>query len=270
MSLIGEERKEFIMNLLYAQGKVHTLDLAEKLEVSSETVRRYLETLEAENKLKRVYGGAVQLEFGREEPSYGSRAVIRLEEKKRIGRAAASLVQDKEVIILDDGTTALQMVEFLTLKRGLTVLTGSIPIMTRLLDYKSKNQFDGEIIFIGGRVNAMHSRASGALSQRFMESMQADKAFIVADGIHPDKGVTSYDDERGLLARTFMKQSNQSVILCDHSKLGAGHFFKIGGFEEFDVVVSDAPYPDAWGEAVERSGAQWHVANGEGSAHGAE
>lgn len=81
MSLVGEERKDFILNLLNLEGKVKTGELVDKLKVSSETIRRYLEELEEENKLKRVYGGAVKYNLHREEASHIKREVTRAEEK---------------------------------------------------------------------------------------------------------------------------------------------------------------------------------------------
>lgn len=76
MSLIGEERKQFILQLLNSRGKVRTNELVEKLQVSAESIRRYLEELEAENKLKRVYGGAIKLNIDRVEPSLLTREVL--------------------------------------------------------------------------------------------------------------------------------------------------------------------------------------------------
>ncbi|CAN7430986.1 DeoR/GlpR family DNA-binding transcription regulator [Paenibacillus sp. LjRoot56] len=102
MSLIGEERKDYILNQLNLEGKVKTNELVESLGVSSESIRRYLEELEEENKLKRVYGGAVKINLSREEPSQLKREVLYAEEKRKIGRAAATLVEDNEVIFIDD------------------------------------------------------------------------------------------------------------------------------------------------------------------------
>ncbi|MCS7460964.1 DeoR/GlpR family DNA-binding transcription regulator [Paenibacillus doosanensis] len=262
MSLNGEERKQTILNLLQIQGKVRTPELVEQLEVSAETVRRYLEELEFENKLKRVYGGAIRIHFEREEPSHFKREVLHAEEKRRIGRAAADFVQDKDVIVLDDGTTALHMIEFLLGKQGITVLVSSVPALNLLIDYKNKGMFSGEIVFIGGRVNAAHYRVRGAAAQHFMSSFHVDKAFVVADGIRLDKGITSYDDERGLLSRMFLKQADQAIVLGDHSKIGSAHFFKMADLSEVDMIISDAAPPAEWREKLAEQGIHW-VAAGE-------
>ncbi len=158
MSLVGEERKDVILNTLNLEGKVKTFELVEKLKVSSETVRRYLEELEAENKLKRVYGGAVKINLAREEPPHLKREELYADEKKRIGRAAASLVEDNDVIFIDDGTTTQQMIHFLLNKKNITVLAFSAPALYLLIDYKNKELFSGDVYFIGGKVNASQAR----------------------------------------------------------------------------------------------------------------
>ncbi|MFD1955244.1 DeoR/GlpR family DNA-binding transcription regulator [Paenibacillus thailandensis] len=260
MSLAGEERKQIILELLQLNGKVRTPELVQELDVSSETVRRYLEELEHEKKLKRVYGGAVKINVEREEPAYVNREVRQAEEKRLIGRAAAALVQDHDTIAVDDGTTTLQMIDSLVTKKNLTLLVSSVYTLNLLLGYKNRNIFDGEIVFIGGRVNTKHYRTSGSLAMEFMSNFHVDKSFLVADGLQIDHGVTSYDDERGILARTFMKQANQTIVLADHTKIGTNHFYKFADFKEIDMIVSDVSPPKAWKSKLEEQDVHWIVA----------
>ncbi|WP_422657791.1 DeoR/GlpR family DNA-binding transcription regulator [Paenibacillus sp. EC2-1] len=260
MSLVGEERKQIILNLLQLQGKVRTLELVTKFEVSSETIRRYLEELESTNKLKRVYGGAIKINVDREEPSFFNREVKQAAEKRLIGQAAAALVQDKDIVILDDGTTTLQMVDILVLKKGLTVLVSSVYTLNMLIAYKNQGIFDGEIVFIGGRVNAKHYRTSGSLAKHFMANFHVDKAFLVADGLNLDGSVTSYDDERGMLSRMFMKQAKQTIVLADHTKIGTNHYCRIADMGEVDIVVSNIAPPPEWQLLLDDKGLHWIVA----------
>lgn len=183
MSLIGEKRKQFILNQLNAKGHVKTFELVAELGVSSETVRRYLEELESENRLKRKYGGAIKINLGAEEPSYLKREVLHAEEKRRIGQAAAALVEDNDIIFIDDGTTPLQMIAYLTNKTHLTVLTMSMPALHALVEYQNKGLFTGDIYFIGGKVNVKHSRVSGSIAEKMASLFHVDKAFVSIDGI---------------------------------------------------------------------------------------
>ncbi|MBB3110685.1 DeoR/GlpR family transcriptional regulator of sugar metabolism [Paenibacillus phyllosphaerae] len=260
MSLAGEERKQTILDMLQLQGKVRTPELVARLDVSSETVRRYLEELEMEKKLKRVYGGAVKINVEREEPAYVQREVLQAEEKKRIGRAAASLIQDQDVIVIDDGTTTLQMIDSLVLRKQLTVLVTSVHTLNLLMGYKNRGVFDGELVLIGGRVNTKHYRTSGSLAMHFMNNFYVDKAFIVADGLQIDTGVTAYEDERAMLSRMFMKQAKQSIVLADHTKIGTTHYCKIADLEEMDIVISDIAPPREWQARLQEKDIHWLIA----------
>ncbi|MFC5653808.1 DeoR/GlpR family DNA-binding transcription regulator [Paenibacillus solisilvae] len=257
MSLIGEERKDYILNTLNLEGKIRTSDLVDHLKVSSETIRRYMEELEEQNKLKRVYGGAVKINLTREEPSHFKREVIHADEKRKIGRAAASLVEDNDVIFIDDGSTTQQLIHYLHNKKNITVLTISAPVMYLLVDYQNKGLFSGDIYFIGGKVNAKHSRVSGSLAEKMVEHFFADKAFLSIDGIMLEKGISTFDAERGQLVRQMMSHAKQSIIMSDHSKIGSVQFYKISDVKDVDIIVSDVQAPVEWNIYLEEKDVSW-------------
>ncbi|BBI35933.1 DeoR/GlpR family DNA-binding transcription regulator [Cohnella abietis] len=246
MSLIGEERKDYILQQLNLEGKVKTYDLVEKLKVSSEMIRRYLEELEEDNKLKRVYGGAIKINVAREEPIYFKREVLFSEEKRRIGRAAASLVEDNDVVFIDDGTTTLQIIDYLLNKKNITVLTISVAGLYMLIDYNNRGLFNGEIYFIGGKIDSSQSRSSGTFAEKMVESFYADKAYISIDGMMVDKGITGFDVQRGQLARKMIERSKQTIVVTDQSKFGQMQFFKIADLKEIDLIISDISAPKEW------------------------
>lgn len=259
MSLVGEERKEVIIHLLNYAGKVRTNELVEKLQVSSETIRRYLEELESEKKLKRVYGGAVKINYDREEPSHLTREVSHAEEKKQIGRAAAKLVQDNDAIVIDDGTTTLHMLSYLINKKNLKILTISVPALNVLMDYLNRELFTGEVYFIGGKVQSKHFRTVGTLAEKMMQNFFVDKAFISIDGILAHKGITSYDADKAMLGRRFIEHSQEIIVLTDHSKIGISTFYKVADLKEIDSVISDVPAPKEWRHELDQRGVNWIV-----------
>ncbi|MEC0230087.1 DeoR/GlpR family DNA-binding transcription regulator [Paenibacillus alba] len=261
MSLIGEERKDYILNQLNLEGKVKTNDLVDNLNVSSETVRRYLEELEDENKLKRVYGGAVKINLSREEPSQLKREVLHAEAKRMIGRAAAQLVEDNDVIFIDDGTTTLHTIDYLLNKKNLTVLTISIPALYLLIDYKNKELFSGDIYFLGGKVNALHSRVAGSMAEQMVEHFYADKAFLSVDGMMIGRGITGFDEGKGRMTQQFMKHAKQNIVLSDQSKFGLVQFYKIADLKEIDIIVSDVPVPKEWEPNLVAKNVTWITAN---------
>lgn len=260
MSLVGEDRKNYILKQLNLLGKVETSNLAAELNVSLETIRRYLEELEKKGKLTRIYGGAVKLNPEHEEPPHLQREITFIEEKKRIGKAAAQLVQDNDIIAIDEGTTTLQMAEYLFYKKNLTILTSSIPLLNLLISFRQNEYLTGSIFFIGGRVNPVHMRVAGSIAEKMMEYFHVDKAFISAEGILIKKGITSYDPDKALLTRKYVENSEETIALLDHSKIGVSKFYKIADVQEIDAVVSDAPPPEGWQEELEQKGIRWIVA----------
>ncbi|MBX9975064.1 DeoR/GlpR family DNA-binding transcription regulator [Cytobacillus firmus] len=247
MSLLAEERKKRIIDLIEKDGQVKVIDLAKDFEVSTETVRRYLEELEFEKKLKKVYGGAVKVEPDIIEPSMFEREILRIEEKKRIGRKAASLIKEGEVIFIDEGSTTLQMVSSLKDLSDVTVITNSFPVASMLMGYDNKQLFKGETIFLGGYVRSKHFRASGSLAESMAKEFYVDKAFIAIDGVHPESGITSFDLEKRLLSKIFINNANETIVLVDHSKLGVKANYKIESIKLIDYILSDTPMPRDWG-----------------------
>jgi DeoR family transcriptional regulator, fructose operon transcriptional repressor len=260
MSLEGEQRKEHILNVIETDGKVKTDDLVKHFSVSSETIRRYLEELEGEKKLRKVYGGAVRIEITQDEPSHLTREVLRAEEKKRIGRAAATLIQDGEIIFIDEGTTTLQMAEHLTGKKGITVITNSVPVLSRFLLLDQKDIFHCELIFIGGRLEMKHLRVVGSIAEQMLDKLQADKAFITIDGVSLRKGFTAISVDKACLSRRMLNHARQGIVVADDSKLGIDRFYKIADLKEVHAFVCNRDMPSEWQQQVANDKIRWIVA----------
>ncbi|MDT8715987.1 DeoR/GlpR transcriptional regulator [Clostridium sp. 19966] len=261
MSLVGEERKKYILHVLDTKGKVKVNSLAEELKVSTETIRRHLEELEKENKLKKVYGGAVKISFEKEEPPYYERSIRYLEEKRKIGQKAAELIYDNEVIAIDVGTTTLQIIKHLAGKKNLTILTNSIAVLTELVDYINKGIFTGKILFIGGEINTKQLSVSGSISEKFMENFYIDKAFIAIGGISIDYGITGYEPNECMLSKKIIENVKQVIVLSDHSKIGVRNYFQIAKLDDIDVIVCDEAYPIEWEEKLNYKDVKWITAD---------
>ncbi|WP_345243906.1 DeoR/GlpR family DNA-binding transcription regulator [Pontibacillus salipaludis] len=256
MSLVAEERKRKIVQLLNDKGKVRVNELAEMLNVSTETIRRHLDDLESEHKLKKVYGGAIRVQLETELPHY-ERTSIRTSEKQVIGRLAAEQVQDHNVIVIDEGSTPLQMIPFLTHKNNLTIMTSSVPALNLLIDYKKKQLIDARVIFIGGEVDADHLRVSGPIAEKIMNDFYVDKAFIATDGVDVRYGITSYDPNKAMFTRKLIEHADETFILADHSKIGQRTYAKMSNLEEIFAVVSDQSAPPNWLGDLEHYQTEW-------------
>ncbi|WMT40121.1 DeoR/GlpR family DNA-binding transcription regulator [Paenibacillus sp. D2_2] len=147
MSLTYEERRQTILAQLSKEGKVQVHDLAGIFNVSTETIRRDLDRLEKEGKLRKVYGGAVQTRSEWIEPTFMKRSQMHHAEKQSIGRLAASLVREGETILLDNGTTTLEIMRELKHRADVTVITNSVPVLTSALE-----DFQGKSFLLVGRL----------------------------------------------------------------------------------------------------------------------
>lgn len=260
MSIVGEERKRHILNVLEVKGKVKVGSLAKELQVSTETIRRHLEELESEKKLRKVYGGAIKISFEKEEPPHFKRAEYYSKEKNLIGKKAAELVNDNEIILIDVGTTTIQMIKYLEGRKNLTILTTSIPALNMLVGCINKGSFTGKIIFTGGEINTKQWTVSGGISEKFIDSFYLDKSFISPGGLCLDNGVTAYEVNEALLSTKIMKNSKEAIILSDHSKLGVRNYIKISDLDDVDIIVCDTEPPHEWKKELEEKDITWIVA----------
>ncbi len=257
MSISGEERKRIILEQLNVHRKVKVDDLASQFRVSTETVRKYLNELEALNKLKKVYGGAVKIAYEEGELPYKVREIANISAKRAIALEASRLIEDNDIIALDEGSTPLQMIEYIVCKKNLTVVTCSLPMLSALCDLVLRGVFDGRIIFMGGIVSAKHLRVSGTITEAFMDSIYVNKAFISVDGVSADGCVSSFDADKSLLSRKMMMNAQYKYVLCDHSKLKVRTFYKICDVQELTGIICDTEPDETWIDNLEKYNILW-------------
>jgi DeoR family fructose operon transcriptional repressor len=257
MSVLAEERKLIIMESLKLDGKVMVIPLAQRLDVSAETVRRDLQVLEKEGQLKRVYGGAIQSTFKNDEAPYNLRQSMLPHEKRAIGRRAAELIQDGSTIVIDVGTTTLELAQAIRERKRLTILTNSLPVATALLESISRNVFSGKVIILGGEANPNQRSISGRLCEQMMQQFHVDQAFLSVGGISISNGGTDYDFNEAAMSRVFAEAAQEVVVLADHSKLGITTFAHIIPLEKTDIIISSQEAPNDWVSDIERSGVLW-------------
>ncbi|WP_042345522.1 DeoR/GlpR family DNA-binding transcription regulator [Bacillus massiliigorillae] len=260
MSVAGEERKKKILEILDEEGKAKVAELAVKLKVTTETIRRYLEELAQEEKLKKVYGGAVKVSFYHDEPSAIEREILYADEKKRIGKKAASLINDNEVIAIDDGSTTMQLAKHLCNKSNVTIITNSVTALSVLMENHYHQYFTGRIIFLGGEINSTHYRTAGAITLDMIDDFFVDKYFIATDGLSIDRGITSYDSTKGLFTRKMIEHADKSFILLDHSKIGHETHFRIADMSVIDTIICDKHSPLNWVNCLEKNKINWIIA----------
>jgi len=249
------------MELIEAHEKVTVDHLADTFDVSRETIRRYLNELEAKGKLKKVYGGAIKVSYGKIEPAYTERETKYTAEKSIIGKKAAELIQPNELIFIDEGSTTLQIVPHLLGIQALTIITNSFSIINLLMEYEKQHAFKGKIIFLGGEVNSLHQRVCGTFSEKMLEHFYVDKAFISIDGMTADHGITSLDAAKATLSSRIIAMAKDSCVVADHSKIGVRDYFKIAELKDIDYIICDKQPPASWQSYLKKNHTSWITAN---------
>lgn len=233
------------------------IPLSDHLEVSPETIRRDLFALENEGKLKRVYGGAIKPTFHNGEAPYTLRQTLHPEEKRAIGQRAAELIQDGSTIVIDVGTTTLELAQAIQGKKGLTVLTNSLPVASALLESINRSAFTGKVIILGGEANPEQRSISGTLCEQMMSQFHVDQAFLSVGGISLANGITDFDFNEAAVSRVFAASAQEVIVLADHSKLGITTFARIIPLGQADIIISSQESPDEWAQEIKRGGVQW-------------
>jgi DeoR/GlpR family transcriptional regulator of sugar metabolism len=232
---MSNKRYEIILKLLQENGQVSSLALSERFGVSMETIRRDLQFLEREGHLMRVHGGALAKSQTGIEPNYRSRVVKNLEEKQRIGRAAAALVADDETLIIDVGTTTLELAKALRSKNNLTVITNAIPVVLALEENPS-----ARVLMLGGTVRGGELSSAGPFAEQMVNAFCVDKVFLGIGGIDLAKGITDYHMAEANLRRHFIQLGDKVIGLADYSKFGVTALNRICNVKALDYLVTDS------------------------------
>jgi DeoR/GlpR family transcriptional regulator of sugar metabolism len=231
-------RHQLILESLQQQSEVQVSALAAELDCSEMTVRRDLEALERIGGLRRVHGGAVRMYLSAEEAPYGIRALENTETKAAIGAAAADLLAEGETVILDGGSTAMEVARALR-NRRLTVM----PLALRPVF-----ELDGcagiKLLLPGGEVRASELSLIGSLTECAFSELRFDTFVMGICGIDPKAGVTTHLLSEAAVKRAAAKTSRRVIAVADGSKLGQVAFGHVCNLADLDIVVTDAAADD--------------------------
>lgn len=233
MKMFAEERKAKILEILNTSYRIEVNDLTEELQVSESTIRRDLQDLEQAGLLKRTHGGAVKLENTSFEPTMDEKELTNIEEKIEIGKRAASFIQDNDTVILDAGTTTLQIAKNIQAK-NVTVLTNSMLIALELL-----NNREVEVIIAGGHARREIVSIVGPITDKIIRSFRVDKAFVGTNGITIEDGCTTPNVDEAYTKSIMIQSAKETYIVADHSKFGKVSFARIAELDEIDGIITD-------------------------------
>lgn len=235
-----EERKRFIIEKLNSSRQVEVIDIMDAFQVSAITARRDLMQLEKEGLLVRTHGGAIrhQNNVKRKVFSYDQKAVLNRERKEYIAGLAVSLIQEGDVIFIDSGSTLYYLTAHLKNFQHLTVITNSLPVAGELLTYTNIR-----INLIGGEADPERMAVYGLVAENTLEQYHANKAFIGADGVSLQMGLTTYDEKEAAISRKIAATSEEVYLLCDSSKIEKNSFVKFAPLSILKALITDKELP---------------------------
>ncbi|MDR6122774.1 DeoR family fructose operon transcriptional repressor [Bacillus sp. SLBN-46] len=230
--MLTPERHRIILQLLKEKSIVKIQEVMDLTKSSESTIRRDFSLLEEQRFLKRIHGGASRLQGKLQEPSMIEKSSKNLQEKRQIAKYAAGLVEEGDTIYLDAGTTVMEMIEFLP-NKNIVVVTNGLMHLSPLLNKGISTYLIGGLI--KPNTNAFIGR--GALAS--LDLYRFDKCFMGINGIHPQLGFTTPDQEEAMVKQKAISLSREAYILADNTKFAEISFAKIADIHEAAIITND-------------------------------
>lgn len=232
------KRHDEILRLIGERNQVSVHFLAKHLHVSEPTVRRDLKYLEAENRLKRTFGGAVKRELTTSEVPLSLRESENNRSKEIIAAEAAKYLRDGAVIFLDASSTVSRLIRYLPAFSDLTVITNSPKNSLKLAELRVRS------ISTGGYLLENSIAYVGPVAEECVARFNADLCFFSCRGLSHDGMLTDSSMEESTLRQEMFRHSKKKIFLCTGDKLGKEYLYNLCSVSEIDAVVSDVPLPD--------------------------
>ncbi len=234
--MLTAERRRSIVQTLQRDGKVLASELSKTMNVSEDTIRRDLRELATSGVLQRVHGGALPLT-----PTTASFTVRQQqapEAKAAIAQAAVQFIRQGQVIILDGGTTPLQVAQHLPHDLRATVITHSPPVALALAEYP-----EIEVILIGGKLYKHELVTTGAATVEAFRNIRADLCFLGIGSLHPEVGISTLDLEEAYVKRAMIASAAEVVALTSAEKLGTAAPYIVGPISDLTHLVTERSVP---------------------------
>ena len=257
MSMYAEERQQAMAQLVVERGRLSVTEISEQFDVTTETVRRDLSSLERIGLVRRVHGGAVPASaLAVIEAGLGERDLANTDAKDRIADAALELLPGPDAtVLIDAGSTTVRLARVLPRDLRLTVVTHAVPVAARLAGGPNV-----DLHLLPGRVRPTTQAAVGADTVIALERIRADVAFLGTNGLSLGHGLSTPDRDEASTKRAMVTAARRVVCLADSSKVGTESPIRFAELTEVDVLVTDAGITAAERRDLERSGVEVVVA----------
>jgi DeoR family transcriptional regulator of aga operon len=233
--MLSEERQRAILDLLHRDGRVLVMDLARHFRTSQVTIRKDLETLHEKGRVHRTHGGALPASDGAlDDPSLRQKEKLHRKEKLQIAAAAARMVTEGHVVILDSGTTTTAIARALRGREHLTIITNAVNIAAELSGSAI------EVILTGGTLRKNSFSLVGPIAEETLRKLNADILFLGVDGFDVKHGLSTPNLLESRVNRAMIEISKTAVAVCDSSKFGKRSLSLIAPTSALHQVITDS------------------------------
>lgn len=246
--MFAEERKSLIVDYINHRRKATVQELCESFHVSSATIRNDLRELELAKQIVRTHGGALRPAKASFEAQADEKEVQNLDAKRKIAQCALGMIDPGDTIILDTGSTTLELARLLVDIPDLTVVTNDLVIAMMLESHPS-----AQVILVGGKVRKNFHSTVGTYGKDLLRGLSVDKAFMGANSFSIEKGASTPDLQQAEMKGQMIAIATKVTLLVDHTKFGKNSFAQFGPLESISSIVTDE-IDDADKAALEEQG----------------
>lgn len=254
--ITADERRTRMLKMLKEKNRITIPELVQEFGVTEVSIRNDLALLEEKKLLVRVKGGAVNLHnfSDSEDIPVSSKQMIHSREKQLIGKFAASLVRDGETIIMDSGSTTMEVAKQLDPSKKLTIITNALDIAIAL---NAKDNF--QVIVLGGMIRQVSYSTVGLFAESALKGMYCDKLFLGVDSINIRDGISTPNIEEASLNQAMISSAKEVIAVFDSSKIDRRSFAHIATLDKIDTIVTDSLISDSMREYIAMKGIALHV-----------
>ena len=252
----AKERRALILRLLEQKEEVQVTEISRETGISEVTIRKDLTILQNRHLLLRTRGGAMRkpIENTNEETAVEKKRMFNIREKQRIGEEAVKLIKDGDFIMLDSGSTTLEVVRHLGKFQHLRILTNAMNIATELMNYK---RFD--VVLLGGNVRVNSLSMVGPLALSVLRNFSGYKLFLGVDSFSIENGVSTPSMEEALLNQIMIQQAGKVIAVFDSSKFNKRSFVHVANANELDYIITDNAIPTGMTGKLKAAGVEVRV-----------